>query len=68
MWGGSMNERDVRADEGDSRVRAFRATDAEWARWSRAAKAAGLKQAEWIRRSLDRELERAAEGEEGRRG
>ena len=44
--------RPPRSKDGASRVRALRATDEEWQRWTDAAEAKGLDRSTWIRRVL----------------
>lgn len=36
-----------------TKLRTFRASDADWQRWTEAARAAGMTRSEWIRRALD---------------
>lgn len=36
-----------------TKIRTFRASDADWQRWTEAARRAGMTRSEWIRRALD---------------
>lgn len=51
--------------EGASKIRAVRATDAEWQTYTLAAELSGMTRSEWIREALDAAAERVLAGSDG---